>query len=406
MMGGNGCDRICPVRIMRVRDLYIRDEMLTEDQRRAVVLSPEGHTLVRGYAGSGKTSVCCHRAAFLSKSACSSPTGLCVFVSSDVNLAFLRQMLSPFGIQPQRAETLDRWNRSFYRRHISPTLPVHYLDGRVDDGKTRKGVLALLRGRPDLHGGLEQVVLDDAQEFPPDSLEILKLASRRVHLFHDPGPSLFGMGIGEEKIRDIFGLPGAGVVLKEDHRCPEMLAGLAALWLDGGQRGAFLRRLRNRDKGEKPVYFSAGSPREELDRLESVVRQRAHLRDRVGILVAQPRLVHRLAGELASRGIEVDKAVAAGAQNVFHSPCDFDSRKPQVSTYGMGRGLSFDVVILPFLTRETFSGVKEKMRRFFLFSGISMARKWVHLSAARGGEFEEYALLEKAAAEGGLDWHT
>ena len=386
-------------------DWFIESSELTGDQRKAIELPFDGHTLVSGPMGAGKTLVCCHRAAYLIENSGDSGKRLKIFVPTDVNLALLRWGMAALGLNPDSACTLDRWCRSFYRDYISQTLPVVYLDGRVDDGKTRAGVLGLLRKRPDLWDSLDQVILDDAQEFPPDVFEIMKRVFRKVHLLHDPDPSLFGRGTPEKKILGIFGLPGRSAVLRGDFRCPRTLAGLAAMWLGEKQKGyrdEFFGRLRSAARGDVPVYFRADSPEDELDRLADVVRQREYLGDRIGILVTRPRLVHRLAGDLAARGIEVEKAIAADAQNVFHPPYDFGRITPKITTYEMGRGLTFDVVLLPCLPGEAFSGLDEDQIRFSLFSGISRARKWVFLSAVGGFEFEGYSTLKKADMEGTL----
>jgi hypothetical protein len=383
-------------------DWFVGSEKLTAEQRQAAALPIGSHTLVTGHTGTGKTLVSCHRAARHVKNSGMEGAGLKIFVATDINLAFLRREMDSIGLFPERADTFERWCRALYQEHISRTLPVFYLNGRVDEEKTRAGVLDLLHKRPDLQGTLDQVILDDAQEFTPDTFEILKLVSRGVHLFYNPDPSLFGLGIPEKRIRGIFGLSERSAVLKSDFRCPEMLAGLAANWLDDGQRDSFFERLQSGAKGEPPVYYAADGRQDELDRLADFVRQRVYSGDRVGILVTQPRLVHSLAAGLAAREIEVEKVVVADAQNVFHPPYDFGRLTPKITTYEMGRGLTFDVVLMPCLTREAFQGLGDGQIRYQLFSGISRARKWAHLSAVEGVEFEKYSTLKKAAMEGTL----
>lgn len=382
-------------------DWFVERQNLTADQKRAIGLPLEDHSLVLGPVGTGKTLVCCHRAACIFEQAGGVPGKVCIFVPTDVNLAYMQTGLASLGLEPDAADTLDHWCRAFYRKQISETLPVVYLDGRVDDAKTQESVLELLQKRGDLCRQLAHVILDDAQEFSSTLLHITRLAAEKVHILMDPEPSLFGHGTPEMVVREIFNISTPNTaVLTGDFRCPRSLASLASRWLDARHGAEFLSRLQSGKGGEVPVFSLSENHQKELDVLADIIRLRDHMGDRIGILVPQPRLVHRIAGGLAGRGVGVEKAVEADAQNVFHPPYDFARKTAKITTYEMGRGLTFDVVLLPLLTEEAFTGLSGKQRRMHLFSGITRARKWVHLSAVSGLEFDEFKHIKKAAAEG------
>jgi superfamily I DNA/RNA helicase len=380
---------------------FVERVNLTSGQKRAIELPLDGHTLVLGPVGTGKTLVCCHRAAYVLDQAGGAPHTVRIFVPSDVNLAYMQAGLVSLRLDPAAADTMDHWCRGIYREHISETLPVVYLDGRVDDTKTRESVLELLRNRSDLCGRLTHVILDDAQEYSPTELHIVRMAAEKVHILLDPEPSFFGIGTPETVVREIFNVPARnGTVLNGDFRCPRSLATLASQWLDDRHSAEFLSRLQSGTEGEVPVFSLPENQQKELDLLADIIRLREHMGDRIGILVSQPRLVHRIAGGLAGRRVTVEKAVVADAQNVFHPPYDFGRKTAKITTFEMGRGLTFDVVLLPNLTEDAFTGLSGRQRRLYLFSGISRARKWVHLSAVSGLEFDEFRNIKKAAAEG------
>jgi superfamily I DNA/RNA helicase len=142
-----------------------------------------------------------------------------------------------------------------------------------------------------------------------------------------------------------------------------------------------------------------------------VVRRRRGLNQRVGILAANAGAVERIAEAMGERGVEVEKALppppevrATGATWVR-----FDSDAPKVVGLHSAKGLTFDCVCLPALTRDALGWLRPPLRRRLLFSAVARATQWVYLSAeedrAAGevldlleGEREGLLTVQRAAA--------
>jgi superfamily I DNA/RNA helicase len=150
------------------------------------------------------------------------------------------------------------------------------------------------------------------------------------------------------------------------------------------------------------LCYVARSEEKELVHLAQIVRQKLVQKNRVGILVPSNSLVHSLAKSLLDEGIETEKAIAIDAQNVIHIPYDFRNNLRKITTYSMAKGLTFDSVLLPRLTDDSFSPIPSNQKHRLLFMGISRASQWVYLSTAKGQEFQEMMTLRSAQSDGHL----
>jgi hypothetical protein len=90
------------------------------------------------------------------------------------------------------------------------------------------------------------------------------------------------------------------------------------------------------------------------------------------------------------------------AQNVIHNPFDFRNNNPKITTYHFARGLSFDSVLMPFLSEKALSEIPVYQRLRQIFTGMVRASRWIYLSTVRGEECEEIQLLKSAEKEGHL----
>jgi superfamily I DNA/RNA helicase len=172
------------------------------------------------------------------------------------------------------------------------------------------------------------------------------------------------------------------------------------------EREDYLTQCRNHPcERENPLFFVASSYEEELDRLARVIKQREMMNQRVGILVAKNNLVHSLAKALLERNVMVETAVSHSSKGRGEgqgSTNRFDNTVPKIASYHSAKGLTFDCVLLPRLTEETFHRFDEPARQRLLFVGIARAMGWVYLSTVAGKEMKEIGLLEKAAASNHL----
>lgn len=365
-------------------------------------MPPQESSLVSGPPGSGKTQALVQRADYLIQSQKISEEKIRLFVSTDVMEKFIRPEIKSLGYPEEIVATFDQWCHSFYVKNISQDSPRVYIDGRVDFKKIHYAVLIALQKNRDLLKTLEFVLVDDGQDLTPEAFKILCLVAQYITVFVDPHHKLSEEGASESQIIDTLKLNKGKFVLQGDFRSSRPVAELASFFIeDENFRNAYLSEVRFDDStSEDFPCFIAPSEEKELSQLSLVVRQRLVMKDKVGILVPTNGLVHRVAKALEDRGIEAEKPIPLSAQNVIHRPYDFGNDLPKITTFPMAKGLTFDSVLMPRLTENTFSKIPPILRHWHLFVGITRASKWVYMSTVKGQEFGEITKLKSAEIEG------
>lgn len=378
--------------------------LLTPGQLKAVEKPLGKHQVVPGSAGSGKTQVLLHRAAYLAGTYGVPADRFRLFVLNDMAREYIRRGARLLGLPEETVTTFDRWCRIFYENHISRDLPRTYIDLRVDFQRIRSEVLHLLKRKKELQNCLDFALVDDGQDLNPEVYEILRNCARHVTVFTD-----FQQKIIESKTSELFILETLkakrkGALLSGTCRNAPHVANLASYFIsDETVRRLYLAQIHAKQKvKEQPLCYVAPTSDEELDELAASVQMRQSRNEKVGIIVPSSRLLHELAKELMKRAVKVEKVIERDAQNVLHEPYDFGNNVPKIATYHTAIGLTFDSVFMPQLTERAFHGIKGAARHRLLFVGVARASQWVHLSTVKGNELKEVHLLRTAATDGHL----
>lgn len=381
-----------------MKDWLLLSSDLSYEQEQIVKMLPHKNSLVLGLPGSGKTQVLVHRAAYLVDSHRISPHNIKLFVFTDVLKELVRSEIESLSLPREMVTTFDNWCHSFYNEHISNDLPRVYVDGRVDNKKTHSAVLDALKRNPSFQKSLELVLADDGQDVTPEEFEILFLISRHVMVVADPRQRLYQEGGSESFVLNMLGLRKENSILREDYRSSPCIAQLASHWIEEDKfKQTYLSQVRiEQGSSETPLCYIASSEEKELAHLSQIIQQRQAMKDKVGVFVPMNSLVHRLAKSLADRGIRTEKAIASDAQNVIHAPYDFNNNLPKITTFHMAKGLTFDSVLMPQLTENTFAKIPSSLRRRLLFVGITRASRWVYMSTVKEKEFKEMDTLRSA----------
>jgi superfamily I DNA/RNA helicase len=370
-----------------------------------VVKKPSGENrVVIGTAGSGKTQVLIHRAAYLAEAGKVPPEKYLLFVFTDIARDYLGSALTRFNLSRDSVITFDSWCRLFFENNISRDLPRTYINLRVDYTKIRLKVLEELRRRKKLHNMLKFALVDDGQDLALEAFEILKMTARHITVFADFQQKIVENQTTESTISDTLQTGGVRDSLLGTHRNSLQVAKLASYFISEERaKQDYLNRSAARKKIKKlPQCFSAPSLEKEMDLLAETLKMRLSRNERVGIIVPTPLLLHNLVKELKKRGVPVEKAIEPDAQNVFHDAFDFENNVPKIATNHTAKGLTFDSVFLPQLTEEGFLKFNSPTRLRMLFMGIARARKRVYLSTVKGKELQEFNTLNKAKDHGHL----
>lgn len=377
---------------------------LSSEQQKLVRMSPHKSCLVSGFPGSGKTQILTHRVASLIEDHRIPPERIRLFVCTDVLDTLLRSEMRKLGLPESTVALFDQWCRAFYIRHVSEDLPRIYVNGRVDFEKTRLGVLRVLRREKNLQKKITHALVDDGEDLTPEAVEILSLAAENITLAADPHHKIHGKTAPPFVVTESLNIHADNSILSRDFRSPLSIARLASLFIeDPGSREEYLSLARNeRRMFPPPLFYVAPSREDEVDQLSHFIQLRQAKEENIGILLPTNRLVHWLAKELGGRGVVLEKSIPIDAQNVIHVPYDFESDRPKITTYDLARGLSFDSVLMPFLTERILSEIPPYRRQRLIFMGMVRASHWVYLSTAKGEECREAQILKSAEKDGHL----
>lgn len=375
---------------------------MTPNQLKAVKSSPSTHLLVLGPAGSGKTQLLLHRAAYIKKENKLSSLDYRIFVLSEMVREFIKREVRQIGLSEEVVYSFNHWCREFYEQHISLDLPRTYINLRVDYKRIRKEVLEFLKKRKELYKSLKFVMIDDGQNLEVECYQILNLISKHVTVVADFQQKIIPNNTSESFILECLKSPCKKLYIPELYKNSPSIINLASYFIVDKDicqqyRSGF---VFSSGEGDLPLCYIASSFKEELDHLAETVKMRQLKKEKVGIVVPNDRLVHGLAPELNKRGVKVEKVIEPDAQNVIHEPYDFENDLPKITSFSKVIGLTFDSLFIPQLKEEYFSTMRDEYRIRTLFMGLVRARKWVYLSTVRGEEIKEIDLLRKAREKG------
>ncbi len=354
--------------------------------------------VLSGPAGSGKTALLLHRAAWLRDHYGVPPDRMRIFTFTNVLKAYLGSSLALLGLPQVCLSTFDWWCGEQYRALIGARLPDAL--GHPDYPAIRRAVLEYLEEHPDARGSLDAVLVDEGQDLPVEVFEILARSARHLTVALDERQRIFPGGARLGDIRRALDMGSAAScrVLPIGYRNSQEVASLAAWFLDDpGVRERFLDQARQVPKfGQLPLVTFSEDRRSELERMVELVKQRMALGDKVGILFPTQRPLYSLAKRLEELGIPAQKALPPRHPG-WDLEADFASDLPKLATIHSAKGLSFDSVFLPRLSDEAFPRDEGPARRRLLFVALTRAAKWVWMGRLENEPFDEDPWLEDAA---------
>jgi superfamily I DNA/RNA helicase len=387
---------------------------LTQDQLRAVELSPEYHRVFTGAPGSGKTLALLHRARHLADAKNVPPERYLILVFTNALSQYIRAALKDLDIPEECVRTFDSWCGSTYREHIWPTAPWDRVNRRIDFAAIRSDVLGHVQAHPSPRL-FDFVLVDEGQDLPSDVFAILRCVSWHITVALDRKQNIYDDGAAEAQILTALGIRSRSVSFLEAYRCSPYVASLAKRFVqDGEEREAFGRQAqaaagkagqgeKAMAEKEKPLLFIATCPEEESARLAEVVRERLARGEQIAVLVPARRMIRDVSEGLAAKGIPVEVPENRhGTRHVSGLPVlDFATDLAKVMPYHSAKGLTFDTVLLPCLVDSAFRKVDPENLLRLLFVGVTRATTWVYLSTCEGKEHPVLARI--GLLEGGPD---
>jgi len=370
-------------------------------QLRIVESTTEKHLFCTGPVGSGKTETLIHRALFWAGAKKLPSDKYCLLVPSEVAGNFIRLN---HDLPPASVITFEEWCRRYYENHISKDLPRTYINLKLDHREIRTKILQELQRGANSVEKLGFVFADDGQDLAPEAFEILLRVADHLTVFADFQQKIKKNSTSEEFIASQVGVSRPTRLPWRFHRNASIILRLASCFINELQtRHAFLDRISDETgQEERPQCYVAPSLEEEMNLMAETVKLRLEKGERIGIILPDSRVLHRMTRELFRRNLHVEILLEPDAQNLFHDSYDFSGRHPKMATYLTAKGMTFDSVFLPQLTRDNYGGFDEDIKARMLFLGVSRAEKWVYLSSVQGNEPEIFTALNTAQSEGSL----
>jgi superfamily I DNA and RNA helicase len=163
---------------------WVRPEQLDDDQRRVIGLPIGGSHLITGPPGSGKSNLLLLRASYVRRAG---RPNLIVLVFTRTLQEFMRAGVSTYDIPSERISTFRRWKKRFLAEHnMTVDLPPDFDESRR---VLNTAVIDVIHKRH-LKNVYDCILLDEAQDYLPEEMEIVCLLARDVYAAAD----------GEQKI--------------------------------------------------------------------------------------------------------------------------------------------------------------------------------------------------------------
>lgn len=299
---------------MAKRSFYVKDSELDDYQVKVINKRTDNSYIVKGCAGSGKSILALWKAKQIQEQ----KKGSYLYV---VYTKALRQYMSDgikqVGLQENNVVNFDAcfsWMKND--------------QGEFERGEWRKG-------------SYDYIIVDEAQDFSQDDIELLKTKSRKALLIYgDTAQQLYKFlknkqTVSMEDIQYFTKFPVEQLVF--NHRLPKKIARVAEYL--NSERDELEERCT--EEGTiKPKILQYSSKKEQFAAIASLIKNKGM--EDVGILFRRKKDVDEAYDYFTSEGIEVE------AQSSLHKDeLDFTSDNPKLMTYHSSKGLQFENVFIP-----------------------------------------------------------
>ena len=371
--------------IMRVMDL--QQEQLARSLG-------DGHRVIHGVAGSGKTMILGYRAEYLAKASTAGSKPILILCFNEPLSVKLASVIDAKGLS---AQVHVRHFHSWCHKQLTTygqTLPPR--DQRFFDGLVER-VIRAVDGKQIPSGQYQAVLIDEGHDFAP---EWLKLVTQMVDpttnsllVLFDDAQSIYERARSQQFSFKSVGIQAQGrtTILKINYRNTRQILQTASLVAadlltsqDQGDDGIpLLKPVSCGRDGQEPIILKLPTLREEAlaiaDQLASAHQEGFAWGD-MAVLCADRKTRDLCAQVLAQRRLPVENRLAAG---------DFDptSNKIKVMTMKVSKGLEFPVVALPGVGHMPAPGEDEKQAARVFYVAATRATHRLVMGVGGDGGF-------------------
>lgn len=304
---------------MAKRSFYIKDSELDDYQVKVINKKTDNSYIVKGCAGSGKSILALWKAKQIQEGG----KGSYLYV---VYTKALRQYMS------------DGIKQIGLRESNVVNFDACFQWGRNDYGELQRGVWKM--------GSYDYVIVDEAQDFSRDDIELLKSKARKALLVYgDTAQQLYKFlkdkqTVSMEDIQYFTKFPVEQLVF--NHRLPKKIARVAQYLNSESDE---LEERCTEEGTEKPKILEYNTKQEQFAAIANLIKNKGM--EDVGILFRNNKEVDEAYDYFTNKGIEVE------AKSYRHKDeLDFTSDNPKLMTYHSSKGLQFENVFIPECTAE------------------------------------------------------
>ena len=358
-------------------------EDLSDVQIRAVEMDMKSHRVVLGSPGAGKSMVVLHRTRNLLDTHSVSPTRCRVFAFTNSLKDYMQSAVSDLRIQDEVVTTFDHWCREFYTQYVNPRLP--WKKRAPDFDAIRKAVLEYVKHNR-CYELIDVAIVDEGQDLDIRAYEILKTVAKHVTVFMDHKQQVFDGGSHLADVLDTLGTDRKNTTMLGTYRCSPYIADVAMAFIqDRREQSQFREQVRTTNDGSRqmPGLYIAENNQDELENLIETLQIRIGRDKTCGILMPTRRLVYGYAQALRAAGLDVEVPPRPGKRKNDDdalSTHDFSTKRPKLMAYPSAKGLTFDDVLMPFMSLDRFPNFDIDLLRRWIFVGITRATDWVYFS--------------------------
>lgn len=283
--------------------------------------------VIKGDPGTGKTVMAIYRAAQVARAYPNDK--VLVVVYNKPLMLFLQSAVNGLGYSNIEIATYHSWLPNYYRSVVGSTIPS--VAPYVYDWQKVKN---------DLYSSdkkYKHIIVDEAQDFPIELLEIIKLSAEHITCFIDPNQKIDENNTGVMQAIKTLCVESP-YKLTKNFRNTKQIRDFSALYcIDGEPAKAFV-------SGSKPHYIQA--PRMNFNAQTDIVCRIVNQNrgKNIGIIVNNKSL--NVTYNNVKAGVKNPDDVQM-YKSMKNNDIDFNTNGVKIVSYGTMKGLEFDIVILP-----------------------------------------------------------
>lgn len=319
-------------------------EELSKDEQIPIVNLPlEGNYVVVGGPGTGKTILALYRASRWKMVNKNHNKRVQFLVFNKPLKQYIDDALKTMELPESSVDNWHRWLFHYYRmvtKQSAPTLPYYKYKFDIIEPK--------LQNVPE-EMKFDYLILDEAQDFPPELLRILNNVSKSVTVFGDSQQALVNDRSKTSDFTNAFSAEKRVYYLNQNYRNTKEISDVAHLFYTGDKNDIPARPKSN---GNKPRLIINSNKEAVLEQIINYSENNPA--QAIGIFVHDNSLMKTYFNNLRAKNLKNVQCYYHG-KDLGKGSFSFDEPGIKILTFSTMKGLEFDAVFIPDLDDDSFN---------------------------------------------------